>query len=316
MKADVILCGSCVVDLPCLTVPLNQAIGADRTIAIEPITPLCGGITCNVGIALQRLGVSAGVLSCVGADQWAEVIRRKLSGEGVDSSWLHEHPTDPTTVVTVLIDKAGNRSFLVPDVRTATKSIDAAFVEQHLDAFHHTKYTIFGYFGRMPKLEPELSQLLPKIRARGCKVVIDTAETGGDWLILQEILPYLDVFVPSRVEAASLTNRQDPRDMVRAFRDAGAPGVLGVKLGEKGALLQDADGSWIDLPAVEPPGPVIDTTGAGDCFVAGLLAGLHRGWDLERSGCLATAAGAFAVTARGGCSGISSIEALLRIVPM
>ena len=314
MSAEVILCGSCVVDLPCLAVPLDVPIGQDRIIGIEPITPSCGGITCNVGIALQRLGVSTSVLSYVGHDPWAEIIRRSLATEGVQTNWLQEHPTDPTTAVTVLIDEAGNRSFLAPSVRTATKSIDAAFVEQHLFEVQQAQFFVFGYLGRMPNLEPGLPSLLPKIRAQGCQTVADTAETGGDWQQLTKILPSLDVFVPSRAEAERLTNQQDPEAMIVAFRDAGAPGILGVKLGSHGVILQGSDEKFVRLPAIQPPGPVIDTTGAGDCFTAGLLAGLWRGWDLEEAGRLGTAAGAFAVTTRGGYAGVPGLGDLQSIL--
>ena len=57
----------------------------------------------------------------------------------------------------------------------------------------------------------------------------------------------------------------------------GAPGLLGVKLGSEGALLSPRAGQYERIAQVAAPGPVVDTTGAGDCFYAGLLTGLLRG---------------------------------------
>ena len=88
---NVIVCGSCVVDLPCLAVDLDVAIGTDRIVTIDPISPSCGGITCNVGIGLQRRGMKPGVLSLVGRDGWGGIVRGQLEFEGVAHDLLRTH---------------------------------------------------------------------------------------------------------------------------------------------------------------------------------------------------------------------------------
>lgn len=306
---NVIVCGSCVVDLPCLPVDLDAAVGSERTVEIDPIAPSCGGITCNVGIGLQRLGMLPGVLSLVGHDVWAGIVRGQLEYEGVAHDLLQTHPTAPTSAVAVLVDAAGRRSFLAPGVQTATKSIDAAFVRKHLGAIAAARWFVLGYFGRMPGLEPDLAEVLQEIRASGVRTVMDSAGDGGDWATLEKALPYLDVFVPSLVEARGHTGLAEPGEILARYREAGAAGVIGVKLGAHGALLGDPDsGDWVPVAAVTPPGEVVDCTGAGDAFVAGLMAGLDRGLSVADAGRVAAAAGACAITARGGYSGMRSAE--------
>jgi sugar/nucleoside kinase (ribokinase family) len=303
-----------VVDLPCLTVDLNAAVGVEQTVAIDPISPSCGGITCNVGIALQRLGMTPGVLSLVGNDVWGGIVRGQLEFEGVAHELLLTHPSAPTTAVAVLVDSAGGRSFLAPGVHTATKSIDAAFVREHLREIGAARWFVLGYFGRMPKLEPDLAAVLQEIRAAGVRTVMDSAGDGGSWEMLEHALPHLDVFVPSLGEARGHTGLHDPDKILARYREAGAPGVIGVKLGADGALLGDPDtNGWIEVEAVRPPGELVDSTGAGDGFVAGLIAGLDRGLSVADSGRIAAAAGACAVTARGGYAGLRGAEEVWKL---
>ena len=76
-----------------------------------------------------------------------------------------------------------------------------------------------------------------------------------------------------------------------------------MKLGKQGVLLSPKADEYLEIPVVQPPGPVVDTTGAGDSFYAGLLTGLLKGMPIEQAGRLGTAAGAICVTAVGGCTG-------------
>lgn len=303
--SNVVICGSCVVDLPCLTVDLGSAVGTEQTVGIDPITPICGGITCNVGISLKRLGMEPAVVSMVGDDVWGRIIRSQLEFEGVDHGRLHTHPSAPTTAVAVLIDRDGGRSFLAPGVHTATKSIDAGFLAAHHDLIGAADWFVLGYFGRMPALEPDLAAALEGIRAAGVRTVMDTAGDGGSWSSLEPVLPHLDVFVPSLVEARGHSGLEDPKDILTKYRAAGATGLIGVKLGEDGALLA-APGSdeAIPIAALPPPAELVDSTGAGDAFLAGLVAGLDAGLEVAAAGRLAAAAGACAVTVRGGHSGV------------
>ena len=95
----------------------------------------------------------------------------------------------------------------------------------------------------------------------------------------------------------------DPRKSIDVYREFGARGVLGVKLGLAGVMLSEKAGQYIEVPVVKPPGKVVDTTGAGDSFYAGLITGLNQGLSLEKAGRLGTAAAACCVTSLGGSTG-------------
>lgn len=298
------------IDLPCLTVPLDEPLGTNHIHAIAPIEPMGGGITCNTGITLRRLGLSVGILSMVGRDVWGGMLRDLLEKEQISTDGLRRHPHAPTTAVVALVDNEGHRSFLTPNEKTATKSIDAAFVREQLSWISSARYFIFGYYGRMPLLEPDLPELLTEIRRTGCQTVMDGAGQEGDPDHLKRILPHLDVYVPSEAEARQLTGETDPEHMIRFFRQYQCEGILGVKLGAEGALLHHPAEGYLRLPARVPPGPIVDTIGAGDSFLAGLLTGLEKGLSVRVAGGWACAVGALSVTARGGYAGIADLDAV------
>ncbi|MFM9194157.1 MAG: PfkB family carbohydrate kinase, partial [Planctomycetia bacterium] len=88
---------------------------------------------------------------------------------------------------------------------------------------------------------------------------------------------------------------------------------VGVKLGSRGTLLTTAEGGLLEIPCLPAPGPVIDTTGAGDSFLAGLLTGLLRGMPLREAGLLGAATAACCVTGLGATAGLRSFEETLRL---
>lgn len=298
---DCVVCGSCVVDLLCRPVPLDQPIGGGILHEAEPVVLTGGGITCNSGITMGRLGMRVGLLSYVGDDAWGPVLRKLVRDNGVDDALLQTHPSAPTSTTFVAIDPSGERSFF--HCVGAPKLLDAQAITAQMDTLRQSRMFLIGYYSLMPNLEEALPAIFRELRAAGCQTAMDAAGDGGTMEPLDKILPELDVYVPSLNEAQHQTGHDDPKKIIDTYRDCGAPGVVGVKLGKRGAMLSAKAGEYVEVPVVAPPGEVVDTTGAGDSFYAGLLTGLLRGLPLEEAGRLGTAAGACNVTAVGGWAG-------------
>ena len=303
-QPDCIVCGSCVVDLLCRPVDLSKPIGAGVLHYADPVVLTGGGITLNSGVTMARLGAKVAIHSFVGDDAWAPVVRNLIRQEGIDDQLLTVHPTAATSTTVVAIDTSGERSFF--HCVGAPQLLEAAALLDHLDIISRAKIFLLGYYSLMPNLEPDLPEVFRRIRGTGCKTALDAAGEGGSMQPLEQLLPHLDVYVPSLREACHQTGHDDPQKIIAAYRrcvPGGAPGLLGVKLGTDGVLLSPKADEFVHVDMIDAPGEVIDTTGAGDSFYAGLLTGLLRGMSVADSGKLGAAAAVYCVTVIGGSTG-------------
>lgn len=305
-KFDCVVVGSCVVDVLARPVPLTEPIGGGRLIESDPLVLTTGGIVSNSGIAMARLGMRVAAFTYVGNDEWAEVIRHRYKVEGVDTSALLTHPTGATSTTAVLIDPSGERTFV--HCVGAPRMLDKAALLGQLDLFAKSRAMLIGYYPLMTRLQNDLPEVFAAIRETGCLTAMDAAADGGTMDPLTKILPHLDFFLPSESEAQHQTGLHEPRAIIATYREAGAKGWLGIKLGSKGALISPSPGEFIDVPIVKAPGPVIDTTGAGDCFLGGVLTGVLRGLSPAAAGRLGAATGACCVTGLGATTAIRSYD--------
>jgi sugar/nucleoside kinase (ribokinase family) len=299
---DAIICGSCVVDVLVRPVPLEVPIGGGQLVRTEPLLLTTGGIVSNTGITLSRLGMQVAAFTYVGDDEWADVILTRYAGEGIEISHLITHESAPTSTTAVLIDPSGERSFM--HAVGAPKLLDKQVFLANLAFFARSRVMLLGYYSLLPSLQNDLAEVLAAIRQTGCQTALDAAGDGGTLDPLAECLPHLDYYVPSFKEASHQTGESDPQRIIAAYRAAGAPGLVGVKLGTDGALLSPQAGEFVEVAPVKPPGEVVDTTGAGDCFYGGLLAGILCGLSVADAGKLAAAAGACCVTGLGATAAI------------
>lgn len=308
---DCVVVGSCVVDVLARPVVLGEPIGRGRLIESEPLRLTTGGIVSNAGIAMARLGMRVAACTYVGADEWADVIRTRYAAEGIDTTALMTHAERATSTTAVLIDPSGERSFL--HCVGAPRMLDQEALLSRIDLFARSRAMLIGYYPLMTRLQDDLPQVFAAIHETGCLTALDAAGDGGTMKPLASILPHLDFYVPNETEAAHQTGRREPRAMIEAYREAGAKGWLGIKLGARGAILSPTPGEFISVDVVKAPGPVIDTTGAGDCFFGGLLAGVLRGLSAADAGRLAAAVGACCVTGLGATTAVRGYEETARL---
>ena len=124
--------------------------------------------------------------------------------------------------------------------------------------------------------------------------------------MLGESLPHVDYLLPSAEEAAMLTGEREPEKMAARLLGMG-PKVVALKMGEKGCYVADREGAFSVPPyAVE----AVDSTGAGDAFVAGFVTGVVKGLGLRGCAEMGNAVGALCVTRVGTTPGLPGLKAV------
>lgn len=299
---DCVVCGTCTVDITIRPICLSIPISGDRQWEIEPLKASVGGIVSNAGTALARLGNRVAAVTRIGRDIWQDVLRRQFVKESIGIEGLIEQQSGQTGTAAVLVDLEGERS--IGYNSGAAASLSAVDIQSHYELFARSRVALFGYYSMLPALEPDLPKVLADLQRLGCLTAMDAAGSGGCTDQLAKSLPHLNYYIPSYTEAYAQTGETDPQKILSTFRSYGARGLVGVKLGRFGAMLSPTRDEFMDVECISPPQPVVDTTGAGDAFFAGLLTGVLRGMDLMESAQLASATAAWCICGEGATSNL------------
>lgn len=305
---DVVSLGILVADA--MGKPIDQVPAEDRLALFEQMELHIGGCAANTGIALVRLGAKVKVVGKTGTDGFADFIVRALRANGVDADGVVQDPAVSTSFTFAMISSAGKRRFL------HCMGANSSFCLQDVDIDILNDARILHVAGTylMPRFDgAETAELLREAKSRGVITSLDTAYNDRieDWgRVISPCLPHLDYFLPSIEEAERITGLADPGAMSRALGEQ-CPGVVGIKLGSEGFLLRTKGVEEI-FPAFRVD--VVDTSGAGDSFVAGFLRGVLEGWSPQRCARFGSAVASFCVRAVGCTTGVPSMKEALAFV--
>jgi sugar/nucleoside kinase (ribokinase family) len=288
-----VVLGDCNPDVLVLGDDVTPAFG-QREKLVDSISLVIGGSAAITAVAGARLGLSVALVAAVGADSAGTFMLDQLAREGVDVSAVVIRDDMPTGM-TVALSRGGDRAILT--ALGAVASLTAADIPGALLARSRHVHAS-SYFLLEGPLGPGLAGLLSAARAAGATTSLDTNwDPSGRWgdERLSTAIAQVDVLLPNEAEALRLSGAASLGTAAGTLTAAGPR--LVVKLGERGALC--ADGPVLQQVSLPPVAPV-DATGAGDCFNAGLIAGLLKGLALPQAAALGCAVGALSTGAPGG----------------
>ena len=304
MSPRVTVVGSLNMDLvirsPHIPVPGETILGSD-------FQTIPGGKGANQAVAAARLGANASMIGRLGNDSFADVLLDNLAASGVEARYVSRDDQSPTGVALIVVDDQGENSIVVAsgaNMRVEEADVNAA------------KSLIASSDVIVLQLEIPVASVLRAAqiaKQHSVKVVLNPAPARE---LPDELFDLVDVLVPNETETALLSELEinSPAELNQAARmmlNRGV-GAVAITLGDRGALLTNSEHDGLDFPAFEID--PLDTTAAGDAFVAGL--GVHLASGNPLADCIqwGNAAGALAAMRFGAQTSAPSREEVIRLI--
>jgi sugar/nucleoside kinase (ribokinase family) len=290
---DLLIIGDCNPDVLVLGDDLMPAFGQQEKL-VDRMALVVGGSGSITAVAAARLGLRVALVAAIGDDAAGNFMLAELATAGVDSRFVAVREQLPTGM-TIALSRGGDRAILT--ATGAMSTVGPADVPPGL--LTQTRHVhVSSYFLLERSLGPGLAGLLATARAAGASTSLDTNwDPAGIWgaSCFADVLGQTDLLLPNEAEALRIAGAPTLPEAVDTLTKRGS--AIAVKLGERGALYAGGPRRCVATP---PPVSPVDTTGAGDCFGAGLLAGLLRGMEPPDALALGCAVGAASTQGIGG----------------
>jgi sugar/nucleoside kinase (ribokinase family) len=271
-----------------------------------------GGTTANTAVALARLGASVALAALVGDDPIGDGLVAALRTEGVDTTWIATHPTDPTDACLIVVSKD-------PPTRTIYWQRGARLGREHrLDVpavvAHDVLYLDVDDRALHASLTADLASHpdYPVRVLASLQYPAGTASTAP-WPDAFSLILRHDVATGDEGEWLRITGTTTHAALVERLQEGMRDHRLCagfITRGSSGCSVCTPDD---DIVVAAFPVNTVDTTGAGDAFAGGVAYGLTQGWEWRRIAHFANAVGALATRALGAQSALPTLVEVLAL---
>lgn len=271
--ADIVCIGQAVVD--CITRGKEEEEHRPNVFRADSITLSSGGDALNQAILLSQLGYEVDLVCGLGQDPAAEIVLADAKKWKVRTEKITQMKELSTPVANLLATKDGGRiSVNSPATKLEGYRVDPSVVKD-------AKLVSLASMFRAPLDNPDvIRELVKAAKAEGAVVCADMKLPTFRQITLkdiEDILPMIDYIFPNETEAAYYTGETALYAQAQAIRDMGVKNVI-IKAGKNGCYVS---GEEMRFAMGAFPVELVDTTGAGDNFVAGFIHGLFQQWHLK-----------------------------------
>lgn len=261
MKIGVI--GSINVDL---VVGLDKFVRKGETLIGNDIQLYMGGKGANQATMIKALSDSIIFCGAVGNDVYAEKVSTHFDSIGLSKDFI-QHKMGSTGLAIIQLVEGDNAIVVVPGVNNS-------FSKQDVDHFLESNPEIHIMVLQLEINFDIVKYIIKKCKELDIKVILNPAPAAK---LDQNVIDDVDYLIPNETETELIFGSNDYHDVVSTYK-----GKVLVTLGEKGVIFWD---KHENVPKIVPANKikVVDTTGAGDSFVAGFAVGLLNQLDLQSS---------------------------------
>ncbi|MGE0409042.1 MAG: adenosine kinase [Amphiplicatus sp.] len=258
--------------------------------AMRPGVEISGGSAANTIACLASLGGRGGFIGKVANDALGEIFRHDLTALGVafETAPLTEGPGTGRCLINVTPDaQRSMTTYLGAAGLVSPDDVDPALVTDGRITFFE------GYLFEQPTARAAFVKACGVAKKAGRKTALTLSDSScvdrRHDAFIEFIGPHVDILLANEREAETLFETNDFGEIAKKAR-ALCPLTI-VTRSEKGSILIPREREIVSIPIVKPE-RLVDTTGAGDAYAAGLLFGLARDFDLARAGALGALAAA------------------------
>ncbi len=236
-----------------------------ETITGSDFNIFSGGKGANQSVALSKLSIPTSIIGKVGKDPLSNFLLNSLAENGVDISGVSISEINNTGSASIWVDDKGQNSIIL--YPGANYEVTEDFVNQNQKHFVENEWFLTQF--EIPLNTVQFALKLAKIN--GLKTIVDPAPAKK--LYDNNLWKLIDYLFPNELELKMITGLDDILESIKIIKGLGVGEVI-VKLGDKGAAYEK--NGKLELFPPTKVSHVVDTTGAGDCFVAGFLYGMIR----------------------------------------
>lgn len=284
MKIAVI--GSINVDL---MYTIEKELSRGETITADTYQILSGGKGANQGVIANAIHDDLVFLGAIGNDAFGKKVITDLQNKALNTDYIVTKE-DSTGLAVIEVYKGDNSIVVFPGA-------NAKLSQEDIDTFYNTHSDIQYVVSQMEIDLEVVEYLLEEAHKRHIKTILNPAPAAK---IKESVLDKVDYIIPNESETKILFDSDHYEQLITSHQ-----GRLLITLGSKGVMLYHHD-EVITLPAKTVD--VVDTTGAGDSFIAGFTVGLARGYDLKKAAELGTEIAAITCQYYGAQSGIDHMK--------
>jgi sugar/nucleoside kinase (ribokinase family) len=255
---------------------------------------------------LSSMGSGVAFAGMVGNDIFGEFVLKSLGEKRVDTRFVMKSP-GLSTGATVVMNQVEDRAMLTyPGAMTEWLANDISD-EMLASAGHLHVSSVF----LQPGLRQGIVGLMQRAKISGMTTSLDTQwDPEEKWMLpLEELLPFVDVFLPNMQEFLNLSHSRSLEEGIEKL--ASLLNILVVKDGSNGASLWHK-GNLLNRPAFRNP-HLADCIGAGDSFDAGFICRYIQGEPMEDCLRFATLMGAINTTKYGGTAAFQDMSAIRQV---
>ena len=262
-----------------------------------------GGKGSNQAVATSKAGVKTHFISKIGDDQFGRMAIEMYDEAQVDYSNVSISEDYSTGAAAIMVDEVTGANAI--NVYTgASGAITRKDIDDADQAIRSSKI----FLTQLEAPTDAVTYALKKASDLGVTTILNPAPAAS---IEKSVFPLIDYFTPNEIEASFYVNHQvethdDARRAAESLLDMGIKNVV-ITLGERGAFFANAHEAF-SCPVATLKTAVVDTTGAGDAFNAGLAVALTENMSVQEAMAFASATAGLSTTKIGTAKAMPSRE--------